>query len=72
MHTLPANPMNGLTSSRQVYSQQAENSTDQDFEENKAFIAHYLRKASAWGYFKINRNTGLSTKEDYNPQIQPH
>lgn len=71
MHTLPANPMKSLTISGQVYSQQAQNPTYQDFEENKAFIADYLRKISAWGYFKTDRNTGLSTNQYYKPQIQP-
>lgn len=55
--------MNSPATSRPVYSQQAKNSTYYDFEENKAPIADCLRNISAWGYSKIDRNTGLSPKE---------
>lgn len=41
------------------------------FEENKVFIADYLRKVSAWSYFRIDRNSGLSARED-KAQIQPY
>lgn len=74
MHTLPAN-----NSYKQpdylkatVASKQRTPPFHSFFEENQVFIADYLRKVSAWSYFRMDRNSGLGTKVDYNPQIQPH
>lgn len=61
---------NSLTALRQADGQQAENSTFPLFEENTDSIADYLRKVSAQTYFRIDINSGLGTREDYNPQIQ--